>query len=75
MVALLVAILLPMGTVLGWYTHRAWLCIDAWGRNMNDCDAIFRFTSQEGEVELQRVRVLAFDERSAAQRLGSQRIL
>jgi len=73
MVAMLVAILLTGGTVLGWYTHRAWLRIDAWGQNMNDYDAIFRLTSEEGEVELQRVRVLAFKERSQA--LGRWRIL
>jgi hypothetical protein len=75
MVATLVTILLAVGTVIGWYTHRAWLRIDAWGGKMNDCDAIFRLTSEEGEYELQRVGVLAFDERSAAQPLGSRRVL
>ncbi len=40
---------------------------------MNDYDAIFRLTSEEGEVELQPIRMLAFDERSQA--LGRRRLL
>jgi hypothetical protein len=28
--------------VLGWYGYRAFVRIETWGRNMNDCDRIFQ---------------------------------
>ncbi len=71
MIALLVALFLVAGTGLGWYAHRAWLRIDAWGRNMNDQDAIVRLDSmgeasqQESYGALDRIHVLKFSEPDA----------
>lgn len=61
MIALWVAILLLAGAGLGWFAHRAYLRIEAWGRAMNERDAIST-TDEEIDGALHRVRVLAFEE-------------
>jgi hypothetical protein len=66
MIASLVAILLLAGTGLGWFAHRAYLRIQAWGRAMNAQDAILKSaTDDEIDGALHRVRVLSFEEPAA----------
>jgi hypothetical protein len=66
MIALLTATLLLGGTGLGWFAHRAYLRIQAWGRAMNEQDAILNSaTDDEIDGALHRVRVLTFDEPAA----------
>lgn len=61
MILLTVAILLSAGVAAGWFAHRAYTRIDAWGRAMNDQDAIFRIASEEElDSALRRVHVLRF---------------
>jgi len=57
----LIAILLAAGTAVGWFAHRAYLRVDAWGHAMNEQDAIFRLaTDEELDSALRRVHVLRF---------------
>lgn len=66
MIAFLVATLLLAGTGLGWFAHRAYLRIQAWGRAMNAQDAILKSaTDDEIDGALHRVRVLSFEEPAA----------
>jgi hypothetical protein len=63
---LCVASLLVAGAALGWYSHRAYVRIDAWGRAMNEQDAIFRLASEEElDSALRRARVFRFDGRAS----------
>jgi hypothetical protein len=66
MLVLLIASLLLAGTGLGWFAHRAYVRIEAWGRAMNRQDAILRSASDE-EIDgaLRRVRTLRFEEPAA----------
>ena len=61
MIMLSIAALLAAGTAAGWFAHRAYVRIDAWGRAMNEQDAIFRLASEEElDSALRRVHVLRF---------------
>lgn len=63
MILLFVAALLTGGTALGWFAHRAYMRVDAWGHAMNEQDAIFRLASQEEfDGALRRIRVIRFEE-------------
>jgi hypothetical protein len=47
MTALLIGMSAIVGIGLGWYGYKAHLRIEAWGRNMNECDQIFQIASGE----------------------------
>ena len=72
MIVLFVCALLIAGTVLGWFTHRAYMRIDAWGIAMNEQDETFRLASEEElEDALRRIRVVRFDG-PKCKRIGSE---
>jgi hypothetical protein len=52
MSALLIGMSAIVGIGLGWYGYKAHLRIEAWGRNMNECDQIFQIASGEMPEEL-----------------------
>jgi hypothetical protein len=53
--------------------HRAYVRIEAWGKAMNDQDAIFRIVT-EGELDhaLRRIRVLRFEDHAPVQSKGQR---
>jgi hypothetical protein len=56
LIALLIAISISAGTVLGWFAYKASLRIQAWGLNMNAQDRIFQEAVREDSVDSQRDR-------------------
>lgn len=53
MIALLIAISVVTGTVLGWFAYKASLRIQAWGLNMNAQDRIFQEAVREDSADPQ----------------------
>jgi hypothetical protein len=54
-IALQVVVSIFVGTALGWYGHKAFLRIQAWGVKMNEQDHILEdLTDPEEAVEFQR---------------------
>jgi hypothetical protein len=66
MLVLSIASLLLAGTGPGWFAHRAYVRIQAWGRAMNAQDAILLSASDE-EIDgaLRRVHTFRFEEPAA----------
>jgi hypothetical protein len=55
-IALLIAISISTGTVLGWFAYKTSLRIQAWGLNMNAQDRIFQEAVREDSVDSRRDR-------------------
>lgn len=56
MIALLISGSIVAGMLLGWFGHKTFLRIQAWGENMNTQDRIFRGTLPRSSMEFQSSR-------------------
>lgn len=56
MIALLIAISISTGTVLGWFAYKASLRIRTWGLNLDAQDRIFQEAAREDSVDSQSSR-------------------
>ena len=62
LVTLYLAVALAVGTIFGWYARRAYLRIEAWGRAINQRDALLHAVTEEDiNHALHRVNVVRFD--------------